>query len=681
MTESDPSQPEVQEEVKGPEASPPLPDFTLEHLAVCTDAEVQAFLRACTSFDLGHMLHVVSDALRERLFSNLSAAAQRFILEAMLLKPLSAGDVQEAVEACLRSLAELAAEGTVTVRRETAGLGAPRVFRPGPLRPEDIPRQILAYDLAGEILALREPLRGLSLRELRTVIQRASNRDLTILVCAPPFDRDLMEFIGQGLALRADEMFRQDCEKWAGDEPLHYFAAACALDGPIRMAYNSRATGEDHARLKVLGLRLLAYGDEEFGHVVKEHLRNVHLLGPLLVLGGLRGPWARRLRPLLGERAWAYIQEDYQLVADDSVSPFDLFDVAFYLPDQLKELGHPLPEPIREPLTLRHPLLGKLAGWFWAKRSRCKSSGPGATESQDAPTKPIAQSFNLFSAGPREFAEFWLPWQRAIHKHIGLPKTDWGRLGGLCDPCTAGILNQAKQWGKPEDIRQTVAAARAETLPQWKGHIRLAAMLGDASIKEDDAQAFAVALAKGFGLDQDAGLLLASARDRLAAYDERHAPSQDDAEFLEGLGLGPESSLFRNSGASKAPFVLSPFMPLADQVVTALAIHLACRREGFLFLEEAAKTSGDSAVGFVAGVITSVSGHDTEHLAQAYTEKLRQVEAGFELLAKVLASVVFSTSGHELLQFLSAAAGGPLNRALLEAAAPGWEAYAGGGGA
>ncbi len=674
MPEHDPCTPDMQ-------AALSLPDFTLEHLTSCTDAEVQTFLRECQSFDLGYMLHTASDALRERLFSNLSTTAQRWILEAMLLKPLSAEDVQESVEACLRNLAKLEAEGTVKVPREATGLGTPRVFQPGPIRPEDIPRQILEYDLAGDILALREPIRGLSLRELRSVIQRVSFPDLTTLVCAPPFDRDLMEFIGSGLSARADEMFREDCEKWTGDEPLHYFAAACAFEGPIRRAYNSRPTEGDYARLKDLGLRLLAFGDEEFQHVVKEHLRNDHLLGPLLVLGGLRGPWARRLQPLLSEKAWQFIQEDYQLVADDSVSSFDLFDFATYLPDQMKEIGHPLPEPIPEPLTLKHPLLGKLVGWFWAKKNRCEPSGADSSESQDnEPPKQaqVAQSFSLFSAGPREFAEFWLPWQRAIHKHIGLSKMDWGRLARLCDPCTAGILNQAKQWGKAEDIHRAVEAARAETLPQWKDHIRLAAMIGDASIKEDNAQAFAATLVKGFGLDQDAEQLFASARARLDAYDERQAPSEDHVEFLEGLGIGPESSLFMNSGESTAPFVLSPFMPMADQIVTALAIHLACRREGFLFLEEAAKTSGDSAIAFVADVITSVSSHDAEHLAQAYTEKLRQVEAGFKLLEEVLALVVFSKSGGELLGFLSGVAGEQLNRELLDAPASGWEAYADG---
>jgi len=673
MPEQDPLTSEI-------EAATPLPDFTLEHLTACTDAEVQAFLRECYSFDLGYMLHTASEALRERLFSNLSTAAQRLILEEMLLKPLSAEDVQESVEACLRTLAKLEAEGTVKVPREATGLGTPRVFQPSPIRPEDVPRQILEYDLAGEILALRDPIRGLSLRELRSVIQRVSNRDLTILVCAPPFDRDLMEFIGSGLSARAEEMFRQDCEKWAGDEPLHYFAAVCAFEGPIHRAYNSRPTEGDYAKLKDLGLRLLAFGDEEFQHVVKEHLRNEHLLGPLLMLGGLRGPWARRLQPLLSEKAWQFIQEDYQLVAGDSFPLDDMFDTTFFLPKQLEELGHPLPEPIREPLTLRFPLLGKLVGCFWAKKNRCESSVADNESQDNEPPKQaqIAQSFSLFSAGPRELAEFWLPWQCAIHKHIGLSKMDWGRLAGLCDPCTAGILNQVKQWGKPEDIHQAVAAARAETLPLWKDHIRLAAMIGEASIKEDNAQAFADTLVKGFGLALDAEQLLASARARLESYDEQYAPSQDHVEFLESLGVGPESSLFKNSGKSKAPFVLSPFMPMADQLVTALAIHLACRREGFLFIEEAAKTSGDSAIAFVADVITSVSDHDAEHLGQAYTEKLRQVEAGFELLGKVLTLVVFSKSGRELLQFLSGAAGERLNRELLDVPASGWEGYAGG---
>jgi len=673
MPEQDPLTSEKQ-------AAAPLPDFTLEHLTACTDAEVQAFLRECQSFDLGYMLHTASDALRERLFSNLSTTAQRWILEAMLLKPLSAEDVQEAVEVCLRTLAKLEAEGTVKVPREATGLGAPRVFQPGPLRPEDTPRQILEYDLAGEILALREPIRGLSLRELRSVIQRVSFPDLTILVCAPPFDRDLMEFICSGLSARAEEMFRQDCENWTGEEPLHYFAAVCAFDGPIRVAYNSRPTEQDYAKLKDLGLRLLAFGDEEFRHVVKEHLRNEHLLGPLLVLGGLRGPWARRLQPLLSEKAWQFIQEDYQLIADDSVSPFDLFNVTSFLPDQLKEIGHPLPEPIREPLTLKYPLLGKLVGWFWAKKNRCESSGASTNESQDnEPPKQaqVAQSFSLFSAGPREFAEFWLPWQCAIHKHIGLSKMDWGRLAGLCDPCTAGILNQAQQWGKPEDIHKAIDAARAETLPLWKAHIRLAAMIGDASIKEDNAQAFADILVKSFGLAQDAEQLLASARARLEAYDERHAPSQENIEFMKSLGIGPESSLFTSDGKSKAPFVLSAFMPMAEQIVTGMAIYLACRKQGSFFLEEVAKTSGDSAIVFVADVITSVSEHD-EHLPQAYTEKLQQVETGFELLEQVLALVVFSKSGRELLQFLSGAAGEQLSRELLDVPASGWEGYAGG---
>ncbi|MDO9632954.1 MAG: hypothetical protein Q7I92_13735, partial [Humidesulfovibrio sp.] len=370
----------------------------------------------------------------------------------------------------------LEAEGTVKVPREATGLGTPRVFQPGPIRPEDIPQQILEYDLAGEILALREHIRGLSLRELRSILQEVSFPDLTILVCAPPFDRDLMEFIGRGLSERADEMFREDCERWTGDEPLHFFAAVCAIGGPIRRAYNSRPTEVDYARLKDLGLRLMAFGDEEFQHVVKEHLRNEHLLGPMLMLGGLRGPWARRVQPLLGEKTWQFIQEDYQLVVGDSFPLNDMFDTTLFLPNQLEELGHPLPAPIREPLTLRFPLLGKLVGWFWAKKNRCEPSGASTNESQDnEPPKQaqIAQSFSLFSAGPREFAEFWLPWQRAIHQHIGLSKMDWGRLAGLCDPCTAGILDQAQQWGKPEDIHKAVAAARAKTLPLWKDHIRL----------------------------------------------------------------------------------------------------------------------------------------------------------------------------------------------------------------
>lgn len=637
----------------------PLPDFTLEHLAACTDAEVQAFLRECYSFDLGYMLHTASEALRERLFSNLSTAAQRLILEKMLLKPLSAEDVQESVETCLRTLAKLEAEGKVKVPREANDLGTPRVFQPGPIRPEDIPRQILDYDLAGEILALREPLRGLSLRELRSVLKEVSFHDFTLLVCAPPFDRGLMEFICSGLSARAEEMFREDCENWTGDEPLHYFAAACAFDGPIHRAYNSRPTEGDYAKLKELGLRLMAFGDEEFQHVVKEHLRNEHLLGPMLMLGGLRGPWARRVRPYYSEKAWQFIQEDYQLVAEDSFPFDDMFDATLFLSKQLEELGHPLPEPIREPLTLRFALLGKLVGWFWAKKNRCESSVADNESQDNEPPKQaqVAQSFSLFSAGPREFAEFWIPWQRSIHQHIGLSKMDWGRLAGLCDPCTAGILSQAQQWGKPEDIHRAVAVARAETLPQWKWHIRLAAMLGEAILREHDGQTFALALERFSGGSADARDLSAQAQARLAAYDDRLPISQAAAEFWKEMGGESGEQLFRNAGESKAPFVLSPFMPKADQLVLALAIHLACRREGFLFIEEAAKTSGDSALGFVAEVITAVDGSDLEHLAQAYQEKLRQVEAGFELLEKVLEQVCFSKSDGGLRRLLSGADG------------------------
>jgi len=345
-------------------------DFTLEHLVTCEGKDVQAFLRESTTTSLSRILYVASDALRDRLLTNLSGTAQLVILDEMLCTPpKSAEEVQEAVEDALRTLAKLEAEGTLQVTRDAAGLSAPRTFKPGAMHTEDVPRQILEYDWAARLLDLRKPMRGLSLRELRSVITEVSNRDLTILVCTPPFDRELLKFIGRGLAERAYEMIREDCEKWTDADLLHYFIAYSTLEKAVGRAQRGRADAQDIARFKTLGLQLLAYGDEEFRHVVREHLSNQLLEVLMLVLGGLNGPWAKRLRRVLSEAAWPFIEEDYHILAGEPLQMMDVIPFVLDLPEQLVKLGHPLPAPIREPLTLKYPLLGTLLRWLPDGRS------------------------------------------------------------------------------------------------------------------------------------------------------------------------------------------------------------------------------------------------------------------------------------------------------------------------
>lgn len=358
------SQPITSEEHSdGPEAVQFAPEYTLEYLAACTDTDVQAFLRESSPNDLSRIVYVASDALRDRLFANLSSAAQLEILDKMLCSPPeSEEEVKDAVKVSVHTLAKLEAEGIVKVPRKASGLGTPRTFQPGPIRPIDVPRQILEYDWAAGLRDLRGAMHSLSPGEMRQILQRVSNRDLTILVCTSPFDQKLLEQIGRGLAPAAYEMIRADCEEWTDAEPLHDFIAYTTLKKAIDRIERARANAQDIAQFKTLGLRLMAYGDEEFQHVVKEHLRNELLVGLMRVLGGLNGPWAKRLQHVLSEAAWLFLQEDYGIVAEE---PLTLVDVhVFDLPKQLEKIGHPLPKPIKEPLTSKYPALGKLARWL-----------------------------------------------------------------------------------------------------------------------------------------------------------------------------------------------------------------------------------------------------------------------------------------------------------------------------
>lgn len=646
----------AQEQDDGPKAARLAPEYTLEYLAACTDTDVQAFLRESSPNDLSCILYVASDALRDRLFANLSSAAQLEILDKMLCSPPeSEEEVKDAVKVSVHTLAKLEAKGTVKVPREATGLSTPRVFQPGPIRPEDLPRQIQEYDLAGAILGLRASIRSLPPGKLRSVIQQVSNRDLTILVCAPPFDRDLMEFIGRGLSERAAEMFREDCEKWAGDEPLHYLEALRTLNRSITMAHESIPTEEEYARLKDLALRLWAYKDDEFRHVVKEHLSNEQLICPLLVLGGLNGPWAKRLQPLLSDKAWKLIQEDFEIITGLSYASSELFDRMFSLPSQLQEAGYPLPDPAKEPLSVKSSWFGKLFGLFSSKaNSRKEAKAYPAAEYVEEPQSGT-KHFSLFSALRQDFAEFWIPLHREICEGTKFEQMDWMQVANRCAPCTARLLKNASGWRTPEDIQRDVSMARSETLPQWKEHIRLAAMLGDAILLGTDAQSFAATLAKLSRGEVGVDGLMEHAQVRLAAYDEKLPISDDTTSFWKELGVESVGSLFKDSGKSKAPFVLSPCAPVADQLVTALAVRMACHREGFLFVEEVARTSGDSAITFVAEVITATSGSDREHLAQAYALKLRQVEENFELLENVLCLLMEPKKLKGLQQLLDAA--------------------------
>jgi hypothetical protein len=134
---------------------------------------------------------------------------------------------------------------------------------------------------------------------------------------------------------------------------------------------------------------------------------------------------------------------------------------------------------------------------------------------------------------------------------------------------------------------------------------------------------------------------MAQARQRLAAYDERLPGPPDATGFFKELGLEDAESLFR--GPSKAPFALSPCAPLPEQAAEVLAIRLACRREGFLFIEEAAQTSGDSALAPAAEVVLAVDGNDQEHLALALDACRTRAEAAFGLLETVLEALAFSS--------------------------------------
>ncbi|WP_027177079.1 hypothetical protein [Desulfovibrio aminophilus] len=172
----------------------------------------------------------------------------------------------------------------------------------------------------------------------------------------------------------------------------------------------------------------------------------------------------------------------------------------------------------------------------------------------------------------------------------------------------------------------------------------------------------------------DADGLLAQARDRLAAYDEFHPLPQGVIDFMKELGAEEGDDLLRG-GESKAPFALSPDAPPPEQAVEILAIRLACRRAGFLFIEEPARTSGGSALAEVADVVNAVEGGDPDRLARALADAQRRGEAAFGLLETVLAAVLFSTP-EKLFQTLNAAAAEPLDPGLLHAPPPGRSACA-----
>lgn len=424
-----------------------------------------------------------------------------------------------------------------------------------PLGPE------CAERLNGEILARRGPVRGLSLPALRALLGRVSNRDLAILVRTPPFDRDLLTFLGRGLAPAVFDMLRRDCDRWTGCKPGHLGEAVRALTE---------------------------------------------------ALDAVRG--------------------------------------------------------LEEPPAPRRPLLARLAGWF---RGRGRAAS-GDSEEPDARPEPEFRPFRLFSATPETFAAFWIPWHVAIRR-AGPDRRDWDRLARLCDVRTAGVLRRAGGFRAPEDVARAVAEARAAALPPWTEHVRMAALLGEALLREDDPRILAEALAARLP-GRDADGLLAQARERLAAYDEFHPLSQGVIDFMKELGAEEGDDLLRG-GESKAPFALSPDAPPPEQAVEILAIRLACRRAGFLFIEEPAKTSGGSALAEVADVVNAVEGGGPDRLARALADAQRRGEAAFGLLETVLAAVLFSTP-EKLFQTLNAAAAEPLDPGLLHAPPPGRSACA-----
>ncbi len=320
---------------------------------------------------------------------------------------------------------------------------------------------------------------------------------------------------------------------------------------------------------------------------------------------------------------------------------------------------------VEELPAVRRSLRARLADW-WSALRRPRTGAEAATE---------FRPFSLFSATPAGCAAFWIPWCGAVRR-LGRAGVDWPRLAGLCDPCTAGVLRTAGQWRGPADARRAVAEARDAVLPLWAAHIRLAGLLGEALLREDDPRVLAEALARDLP-DPDAGRLTAEARRRLAAYDERHPLPQGQADALKDLlGLDEEAAGLFGRGESKAPFALAPGAPPAVQAVEVLAIRLACRREGFLFIEEAAKTSGDSALADVAEVVAGVDGGGPERLARVLAARQEAAEAAFGLLADASEALVLAAP-KQLFRTLEALAG-PLDPGLLRAAPPGWSAYAGG---
>jgi flagellar motor switch protein FliG len=94
--------------------------FTIEDLVKLEDKALQLLLRQVDTKDLALGLKGTSEAVRERILSNLSERAQENLREEMeLLGPQRLQDVEKARKEIVRTVRQLEQEGTIVLSRST----------------------------------------------------------------------------------------------------------------------------------------------------------------------------------------------------------------------------------------------------------------------------------------------------------------------------------------------------------------------------------------------------------------------------------------------------------------------------------------------------------------------------------------------------------------------------------
>lgn len=339
-------------------------EYVSAHLNNMHPGVVRTLLHECSKDCLAVVALFADLKLRATLLGGLKPETQRAVLEEMYISsPKAAHELQRSLHAFLGALQPFDAASSVDVQAMVSGITS-SCPPPGPIRPEDMPPQVHDHDWKEELRSVRQDMLALSARELRTVLQQVSNLDLCLVICVSPYDHELQAHIASGLSVAAAEMIAEDCEAGVEFEPLHVFTAYCDLKAALRQVAQMRPSPQELAGYRELGLRLLAYGEAEFRHVVAEHMSNEALIVLLVLLDGLDGTLARRIRPLLSKKAWEFFEEDYQILARNPLAREELQHALADLPEKLTAAGHPLPEPLAIPPESKPSLLGSVKRWM-----------------------------------------------------------------------------------------------------------------------------------------------------------------------------------------------------------------------------------------------------------------------------------------------------------------------------